>query len=96
MPSRANINWTAAIRGNVSSAIHSVPYPYAAPATEYVEIPEGSSSAAPVISPGPKTAKDLLRRLRPLPFSTFWVDRCLLAVISVGSDALHQEYSSSA
>ena len=45
------------IRGNVSNAIHKDAYPYAAPATEYVEIPDGSSSAAPVMTPGPKIAK---------------------------------------
>ena len=39
-----------------------------------VEIPNGSSSAAPVINPGPKIAKDLFRRPRSLPFLTFWVD----------------------
>src|SRR6266436_213457 len=53
---------TAAMSGNVSSAIHSVAYPYAAPATEYVEIPDGSSSAAPVMTPVPKQANLLRRR----------------------------------
>src|SRR6266852_689077 len=87
MPSRAHINWTAAIRGNVSSAIHSVPYPYAAPATEYVEIPEGSSSAAPVISPGPRTAKDLFKTFCFLPVWAFLEGRFILAVICVRCDA---------
>jgi hypothetical protein len=35
--------------------------PVLAPATEYVEMPEGSSSAAPVIKPGPSTEKNLRR-----------------------------------
>jgi GntR family transcriptional regulator / MocR family aminotransferase len=37
-------------------------YPNAAPVTEYVEMAEGSSSAAPVIRPGPRSAKKLRRR----------------------------------
>jgi hypothetical protein len=35
------------------SAVHSSLVPSSAPATEYVAIPEGSSSAAPVMTPGP-------------------------------------------
>jgi hypothetical protein len=35
-------------------ANHSIPRPNFAPAWEYVAIPEGSSSDAPVIRPGPK------------------------------------------
>src|SRR6266853_906332 len=54
MPRRAHINCTAAINGKEKSAVHNPAYPYDAPATEYVEMPEGSSSAAPVISPGPR------------------------------------------
>src|SRR5664279_1862158 len=53
-------------------------------------MPDGSSSAAPVINPGPKTAKDLFRYPDPLAFSTFWLDRCFFAVMSVGSDARNQ------
>ena len=41
------------ISGSVRTAVHSVAYPSAAPACEYVPIPDGSSSDAPVISPGP-------------------------------------------
>src|SRR5580692_8669184 len=58
MPRRAHINWMAAISGNDTRAVHRVAYPYEAPATEYVEMPDGSSSAAPVISPGPKSFKN--------------------------------------
>jgi hypothetical protein len=50
---RAHIICTAAINGHVSSAVQSSLVPSCAPATEYVAIPEGSSSAAPVITPGP-------------------------------------------
>src|SRR5438128_2343372 len=57
-PSRAHISWIAAIKGNEKNAVHSVAYPKLAPATEYVEIPDGSSSAAPVIKPGPRLAKN--------------------------------------
>jgi len=38
--------------------LHSCPNPYVAPAWEYVAIPDGSSSAAPVINPGPKNLKN--------------------------------------
>jgi hypothetical protein len=44
------------------SAVQSRPYPKLAPVIEYVEIPDGSSSAQPVISPGPKSAKNISRR----------------------------------
>jgi len=56
-PIRAQMSCTAAISGNVASAIQSIPYPSEAPATEYVVIPLGSSSAAPVTSPGPRILK---------------------------------------
>jgi hypothetical protein len=45
----------AAISGKVSSIVHPIANPSCAPAWLYVPIPEGSSSEAPVISPGPKT-----------------------------------------
>jgi hypothetical protein len=41
------------MRGNVIIAIQRVAKPKPAPAWEYVAIPEGSSSLAPVITPGP-------------------------------------------
>jgi hypothetical protein len=40
--------------GKVISAVQRVDIPYAAPACEYVAIPDGSSSLAPVIRPGPR------------------------------------------
>src|SRR4029077_14304827 len=43
--------------GNEKSAVQRGRYPNVAPATEYVEMPEGSSSAAPVIRPGPRFEK---------------------------------------
>jgi hypothetical protein len=45
---------TAAISGHVRSAVQRSLVPSCAPATDYVAIPEGSSSAAPVITPGPR------------------------------------------
>src|SRR3982751_4275163 len=39
--------------GKVRNLVHNIPYPKAAPVCEYVAIPLGSSSAAPVTSPGP-------------------------------------------
>src|ERR1035438_5083585 len=53
LPIRAHIICTAAISGHVSSAVQRSLVPSWAPATEYVAMPDGSSSAAPVITPGP-------------------------------------------
>src|SRR5512141_2873455 len=53
IPIRAQVIWTAAIRGHVSQAVQSKALPSWAPAIEYVAIPEGSPSAAPVMRPGP-------------------------------------------
>jgi hypothetical protein len=58
---RAEISWIAAMRGYVRSIVQPMPKPSCAPAWLYVPIPDGSSSEAPVIRPGP-------RRLRK-PFS---------------------------
>src|SRR6266446_2812061 len=58
IPSRAHMSCTEAIKGNENSAVHKGAYPKDAPVTEYVEIPEGSSSAAPVINPGPSPVKN--------------------------------------
>src|ERR1019366_8061922 len=52
-PIRAHIISTAAISGHVRSAVQRSFVPSCAPATEYVAMPDGSSSAAPVITPGP-------------------------------------------
>src|ERR1019366_809665 len=52
-PIRAHIISTAAISGHVRRAVQRSLVPSCAPATEYVAIPDGSSSAAPVITPGP-------------------------------------------
>jgi len=49
----ALMTWMAAISGYVSSRVHSRLNPNWAPACEYVAMPLGSSSAAPVIRPGP-------------------------------------------
>src|SRR3984893_16833714 len=53
IPIRAHIIWTAAISGHVRSAVQRSLVPSCAPATEYVAMPDGSSSAAPVLTPGP-------------------------------------------
>src|SRR5580700_3376209 len=53
LPMRAHIICTAAINGHVRRAVHSSLVPSCAPAMEYVAMPDGSSSAAPVIIPGP-------------------------------------------
>ena len=56
-PIRAHMDWTAAINGNASGIVHSMSRPNCAPAWEYVAMPLGSSSATPVISPGPTRAR---------------------------------------
>lgn len=53
-PMRAHISCTTAIRGNVSAASHNSWKPYCAPVCEYVAMPDGSSSDAPVVRPGPR------------------------------------------
>src|SRR5450759_1520551 len=57
MPIRAHIICTAAMSGQVRRAVQRRLVPSCAPAMEYVAIPEGSSSAAPVTSPGPSAEK---------------------------------------
>ncbi len=55
-PMRALMSWTAIISGVVSTRVHSSPAPKRAPDCEYVASPLGSSSAAPVINPGPRVS----------------------------------------
>jgi hypothetical protein len=59
-PTLAHISCIAAITGKVISAVHKVVKPNFAPAWEYVAIPGGSSSLAPVINSGPKILKNFL------------------------------------
>src|SRR5712692_4389070 len=54
---RAHIICTAAISGQVRNAVHSRLVPNCAPAIEYVAMPDGSSSAAPVMRPGPRASR---------------------------------------
>ena len=58
IPIRAHIICTAAISGQVSGAVQSNAVPCCAPAMEYVAMPDGSSSAAPVIRPGPSLRRN--------------------------------------
>src|ERR1035437_4733871 len=53
--------WTAVCMGSIAMVVQSVAKPYCAPAWAYVPMPEGSSSDAPVIRPGPRA---LPRRLK--------------------------------
>src|SRR5947209_3645232 len=71
MPILAQMNWTATIRGKVKSAIQSVEKPRLAPAIEYVPMPEGSSSEAPVISTGPRRER---KRLNGPTFFSFLLE----------------------
>ena len=66
-PMRMHASCTATMSGKVSSIVHRVPKPNCAPACEYVAIPDGSSSAAPVTSPGPKIFRIRLKRLSVRP-----------------------------
>src|ERR1700689_2561534 len=63
---RSQISWTAAINGNVNSATHSIPKPNLAPVWAYVAMPDGSSSEAPVISPGPSARRYVRQPARDL------------------------------
>ncbi len=56
-PIRPLISWIAAISGKVNSMTQHIEKPNCAPAWEYVAMPEGSSSDAPVIRPGPSAAQ---------------------------------------
>src|SRR5258706_15907099 len=60
MPILAQVSCTEAINGQVNRAVQRGVKPKDAPATAYVPIPEGSSSDAPVISPGPRTFRKRL------------------------------------
>src|SRR2546430_2274942 len=64
-PSRAANSWTAAASGKVTTDIHRRPSPKAAPTCEYVPIPDGSSSAAPVMKAGPRREKYPNPLIRP-------------------------------
>src|SRR5512141_2184393 len=55
-PILAHIICAAAISGQSTGAVQSNVVPNCAPVLEYVAIPEGSSSAAPVMTPGPSAA----------------------------------------
>src|SRR5438105_2124481 len=63
IPILAQVSRAAIINGNVNKAVQSVAKPSEAPATAYVPMPEGSSSEAPVTSPGPSRLKKRLTRL---------------------------------
>lgn len=67
---RAHINCTAPINGHVMRAVHSIAVPICAPAIDYVAMP-GSSSAAPVIRPGPSSEKKRLTGLGFFDASVF-------------------------
>src|SRR5712664_4780280 len=60
IPILAQVSCTEAINGQVNRAVQSVVKPREAPATAYVPMPEGSSSDAPVTSPGPSTFRKRL------------------------------------
>jgi hypothetical protein len=64
-----------AIIGSVKSAVHSVEKPREAPATAYVPMPDGSSSDAPVMRPGPRILSKRLTGFGSLPTdaSVVWV-----------------------
>ena len=59
-PMRALTTWMPTISGVVRNTLHSIPRPNCAPACEYVAMPLGSSSAAPVMRPGPRRSRNRL------------------------------------
>jgi len=69
----------AIIGGINNSDIHSMAYPNCAPAIEYVATPLGSSSAAPVIKPGPIFFKYLSTLLLNPPIIIIINDTYILA-----------------
>ena len=56
-PRRPAVSCTAAASGHVNNAVHRKSNRNAAPTCEYVPMPEGSSSEAPVTIPGPRLRK---------------------------------------
>jgi hypothetical protein len=63
MPIFAQVNCTAVIIGNVANAVHNMEDPNDALARAYVPMPDGSSSDAPVINPGPRILRNRLIEL---------------------------------
>src|SRR5512144_3056473 len=65
-PMQALISWIAVMQGSVRKMVQVNAKPNCAPAWEYVAMPLGSSSAAPVVRPGPRALKRRLkcRRVR--------------------------------
>src|ERR1043165_705109 len=57
MPTRAHIICTACMSGQLTHENHSSELPSRAPAMEKVTMPEGSSSAAPEMMPGPRRGR---------------------------------------
>jgi hypothetical protein len=67
LPILAAISWMATMSGKENSAVHNMENPNCAPACEYVAMPLGSSSDAPVMTPGPITSEKNVAT----PFSRF-------------------------
>jgi len=63
-PILAHISCIAVIKGYWNITSHNIPKPNLAPAWEKVAIPDGSSSEAPVISPGPKDFRKSFGNIR--------------------------------
>src|SRR5919197_2507602 len=59
-PILAHISWTTVIIGYKANTNQAIPKPNCAPACEYVAIPDGSASDAPVIIPGPNLLRIVL------------------------------------
>ena len=78
IPIRAHMNCTQPMNGQVRNAVHNWAVPNCAPAIEYVAIPDGSSSAAPVIRPGPRTEK---KRLSGFFLAERGITRCDLETV---------------
>src|SRR5450755_3770340 len=61
-PIRADASWIAVISGYENNIVHSIPNRKCAPTCEYVAMPLGSSSEAPVTIPGPNSLSTRLMR----------------------------------
>lgn len=92
-PIRAHISCITIIVGNRNSIIHSIPRPNFAPTWEYVAISDGSSSAAPVIRPGPNALIiwdiDFIRTLLNGAKSESGLESCFFSTGKLKSDLLY-------
>src|SRR5947209_5580529 len=81
-PIRPQASCTASSNGTWYSAVHNWPNPNCAPVCEYVAIPDGSSSAAPVITPGPSIRRNLTNPLLLDFFDSRCAGTCCVVILA--------------